>query len=198
MSAPSTLGRRTSGARSGQRGAALAIGLLLLPIATLLAVSAMATATLELRMAANAEYHQRAFEAAEFAIEEAIHSVDLGTGYTYSAPKLVPASGAPPAVPGFASDTYSYRLYYDATPADAATPPEAVSAGLQAYHFVIEASGASARGAKDVHIQGFYVLYPAGWSGSTTLSGSCETAPADCAAPGSQPERTFWRQQDAD
>ena len=135
------LGRRTPHARCGQRGAALTIGLLLLPIATLLAVSAMATATLELRMAANAEYQHRAFEAAEFAIEQAIHSVDLGTGYTYSAPKLVPASGAPPAVPGSAS-TYSYRLYYDPTPAGAATPPEAVSAGLQAYHFVIEASGA--------------------------------------------------------
>jgi hypothetical protein len=147
-------------------------------------------------MAANAEYQQRAFEAAEFAIEQAIHSVDLEHGLRI---RHRSSSGErrTAAVPGSAS-TYSYRLYYDPTPAGAATPPEAVSAGLQAYHFVIAASGASARGAKDVHIQGFYVLHPAGWSGSATLPASCETTPADCAAPGSQHERTFWRQQDAD
>ena len=55
------------------------MGILLLLTLTLLAVSGLATAVLELRMAGNAQYQQRAFEAAEYAIEQALGSSDLGT-----------------------------------------------------------------------------------------------------------------------
>ena len=181
--------------RRTERGTALAVVLLLMPVATLLAVSAMMTATLELRMAANAQQQERAFQAAEFAIEQAVASTDLGTAYTYASPKLVPAAGAqPPAMPGSTSDTYSYRLYFDPAPGGAGTPEEAARAGLVAYHFIVEASGTSARGAHDTHVQGIYVLHPPGWIGATT-----PCTPPDCAAlPASSPERTFWRQQDAE
>jgi len=197
MSAALSIVRRIPRARRRERGAALAIGLLLLPVATLLAVAAMATATLELRMAANADYRERAFQAAEFAIEQAINSPDLRTAYTSASPKIVPATGSPLGVPGSTADTYSYRLYYDPTPAGSATPPESASAGLEAYHFVIEASGRSARGAQDLHVQAFYVLHPIGWSGTT--SAGCEASTTECVdAPGSRPQRTYWRQQDAE
>jgi hypothetical protein len=182
-------------ATTRQRGAALAICLLLLPVATLLGVTAMGTASRELQMAANALYQARAFEAAEFAIEQAVVSSDIDPRYTYSSPRRVPASGGSP-MPGTAPDTWSYVLYYDPAPDGSGVPPEAAAAGLEAYHFVVEATGYSARGAQDVHVQGFYVLRPLGWSGAATV---CDGEAEDCAElPGSEPLRTFWRLPDAD
>ena len=70
------------------------MGILLLLTLTILAMSGLATAVLELKMAGNAQYQERAFQAAEYAIEQALASPDLGTAYTYSNPKVVPASGA--------------------------------------------------------------------------------------------------------
>jgi hypothetical protein len=48
-----------------QNGAALVVGLLLLMVLTLLAISGMNTASLELVMAGNTQYQQNAFQAAE-------------------------------------------------------------------------------------------------------------------------------------
>ena len=47
--------------RRGQSGAALVVGLLLLLVLTILAISGMTTATLELQMAGNEQYQERAF-----------------------------------------------------------------------------------------------------------------------------------------
>ena len=58
------------------------MGILLLLTLTILAVSGLATAVLELRMAGNTQYQERAFQAAEYAIEQALASPDLGTTYT--------------------------------------------------------------------------------------------------------------------
>ena len=180
--------------RRVERGAALAICLLLLPIATLLGVSALGTATRELQMAANAEYRERAFQAAEFAIEQAIATgADIDPRYTVSSPRRVPAStGTTLGMPGTPTDTYSYILYFDPAADGSGVAPEDASAGLEAYHFVVEASGYSARGAADVHVQGFYVLRPVGWAGASTV---CDGEADDCSAlPGAEPRRTFWRQ----
>jgi hypothetical protein len=180
---------------SRQRGAALAICLLLLPVATLLGVTALGTATRELQMAANAQYQARAFEAAEYAIEQAITSGDIDPRYTFTSPKRVPASGTA-MTPTSLADTWSYVFYYDPAPDGSGVSAEDAAAGLEAYHFVIEASGYSARGAQDVHVQGFYVLRPIGWSGSSTV---CDGEAEDCVElPGSAPRRTFWRVRDAD
>lgn len=178
-----------------QRGSALAICLLLLPVATLLGVTAMGTATRELQMAANAQYQARAFEAAEFAIAQALVSGDIDPRYTYAAPKRVPASGST-AMPGAPADTWFYVFYYDPAPDGSGVSAEAAAAGLEAYHFVIEASGSSGRGARDVHVQGFYVLRPIGWSGASTV---CDGEAEDCIElPASEPQRTFWHVQDGD
>ena len=56
-------GQRAAGRH--QRGAALVVGLLLLLVLTILAISGMTTATLELQMAGNRQYQERAFQAAE-------------------------------------------------------------------------------------------------------------------------------------
>jgi hypothetical protein len=59
-------------ARQSQRGAALIVGLILLMVLTVLGVSGMNTATLELTMTSNAQFHQDAFQSAETGIDIAI------------------------------------------------------------------------------------------------------------------------------
>jgi len=146
-----------------ERGTVLVTVLLLLLVISILGASAMVMAALELQMSGNLEYHERAFQAAEFAIEQAIRSPDLSTAYTMASPKRVPASGADPSVPGSATDTYRYRLYYDTTAGSTAVPGgNILGPGILAYHFIVEATGKSARGAEDRHTQSFYVLVPAG------------------------------------
>jgi len=109
------------------------MGILLLLTLTILAVSGLAAAVLELRMAGNVQYQERAFQAAEYAIERALASPDLGTNYTYSSPKVVPASGSPPSVPGSPPDTYAYRMYYDAALGGTPLPGHAgAGSGLEA------------------------------------------------------------------
>jgi hypothetical protein len=77
-------------------------------------------------------------------------------------------------------------------------PVESVGSGLRAYHFVIEASGYSSRGATDTHVQGMYVVRPVDWTADEATPG-CTTGDDECvdlALP--RPERTFWYQQGAD
>ncbi|HEX6217244.1 MAG TPA: pilus assembly PilX N-terminal domain-containing protein, partial [Vicinamibacterales bacterium] len=59
-------------AQRTQRGAALVVGMLLLLVLTLLAISGMNTASLELAMAGNMQYHENAFQAAETGVEQAM------------------------------------------------------------------------------------------------------------------------------
>jgi hypothetical protein len=176
--------------RRRQRGAILVTGMLLLLVVSILGLSAMVMASLELQMSANFQHQERAFQAAEFAIEQAIRSPDLSTVYTMASPKLVPAKGADPSVPGSATDTYRYRLYYDTSAGSTAVPDgESLGTGIAAYHFVVEATGRSSRGAEDTHTQSFYVLVPA----------SCVAEAASCGSlSGYAPTRSYWMQKDAE
>ena len=63
-----------------QEGAALVVGLVLLLVLTILAVSGVFTSTLELRMVRNSQSQERAFQAAEFGIEDALGNPALGMG----------------------------------------------------------------------------------------------------------------------
>src|SRR5690606_10948076 len=81
----SSAGRaRTAGAIAPRRqaGAALFVSLVLLLLLTLLAVSGMRSAALELAMAGNAQARQHAFEAAESAIEVALSQRTFSTSAT--------------------------------------------------------------------------------------------------------------------
>jgi Tfp pilus assembly protein PilX len=57
-----------------QQGAALVIGLILLVVITVLAISGMNTATTELAMARNDQNYENAFQAAETGLEQALGS----------------------------------------------------------------------------------------------------------------------------
>jgi hypothetical protein len=200
--------RRT---RGFERGAALVVGLLLLTVLTLLAISGMTTASLELRMAGNEQYLERAFQAAEAGIERAIRAgvYDAGSSIGTYTPAEHP--GFPP-VPqrgtgvrgcvravdhsGSASaseDCYEYFMRYDE--ATGPTPvPDDLGLGTEflAWHFVVDAYGSSGRHAGSHHVQGFYV---AGTSPPAPPS-TCPAAPETCATMLAHPPvRTYWRQE---
>src|SRR5258705_4257927 len=131
-----TLNRFSSRAR--QSGAALVVGLILLVVLTLLAVSGMNTASMELRMAGNEQFRKRAFEASEAGIERT-----LATGpFNPSSPPVTVA--ATPADPANADDRFSLLI----TPVGAtAAPPGYSLKTFSAEHFTIQSQGDSMRGA---------------------------------------------------
>lgn len=143
-----------------QRGAALVVGLMLLLVLTVLGITGVVTAALELQMSGNTQFQERAFQAAEFGIEQAINAPDLSTSTTLAAPKVV----APTTVQGATTDRYGYRLYYDNSAGSTPVPGGgySIGTGLEAYHFVVESTGSSVRGAQDTHVQSFYILGPSG------------------------------------
>jgi type IV pilus assembly protein PilX len=137
-----------------QQGAALVVGLILLLVLTVLAVSGMNTSTLELTMAGNVQYQQNAFQAAETGIDIAIDRRNFNT----VAPTILPLT------PLNATDfTQSVTGFQNNTP----VPDRAFSMGedtgaVAAFHFDIVAVGTSARNATSTNNQSFYVVGPGG------------------------------------
>jgi type IV pilus assembly protein PilX len=143
---------QTSGPRH-QRGAALVVGLLLLTVITLLAIAGMNSASVELVMAGNSQYHGKAFQAAETGIESTI----VTGGF-------LPAGADEPqtdvAVAGSAPDKFTSTLHSDLGGA----PQPAIwgnsATAFSTYHFQITSVGSSARNAQTTHVQGIAVLSP--------------------------------------
>ena len=179
------------------RGIALATCLLLLAVFTILAIAGFSAALIEQRLAANLDHRERAFQAAEYGIEQAMHSPDLARSLTQDEPWSVPAIGAQLPLPGTPADGYAYRLYLAAiTPSG--LPAHDPAALLTAFHFVIEASGYSARGAVDTHVQSFSILRPAEWTDGPAFA-VCAPADEDCVPlPYPAPRRTSWVQLEAE
>ncbi|HJS21575.1 MAG TPA: PilX N-terminal domain-containing pilus assembly protein [Steroidobacteraceae bacterium] len=136
---------------TGQRGAALIVGMVLLVILTLLAISGMNTATTELFMAGNEKYQENAFQAAETGIERTIATaafnpaalppvdppqIDLGDGNSFEA--IVLPRGPSPPPPGYTIGTFG------------------------AEHFEIQSTGNSQRNATSSHVQGLFLIVPTG------------------------------------
>jgi len=148
--------------RRRQQGAALVIGLILLLILTLLAVTGMNTATTELVMAGNEQYRNNASHAASTGIEEAIPGIaavpTVEAAPVTVAPTPVPGSDPAPAV----ADTYSTSTQYVG---EETGLPQSSANKFVGLHYVITSTGRSARSAKDVQLQGVLVVAPAGSSG---------------------------------
>ena len=142
-----------------QHGAALVVGLVLLMVLTILGISGMNTATLELTMASNAQFQQDAFQAAETGIDIAISSTQLSAainGQNLMLPPTTLGDGI--------STTEALTTFEVATP----VPDRAFSLGVgstgsvQAYHFDVTATGMGPRNATSTHTQSFYVIGPGG------------------------------------
>ena len=142
--------------RNRQQGAALIVGLLLLVVITILAVSGMNTATTELAMARNDQTYENVFQAAETGIENAL-AQDV---FSIAGPVVI----TPPAQP-YLVVTATIR-YEDST----LVPDQAFSlgagSGIAAYHFNTTSqadyiiSVGNDRNASAVHTQAFYIVGP--------------------------------------
>jgi type IV pilus assembly protein PilX len=167
----------------GQRGAALVVGLLLLVVLTLLAISGMTTATLELQMAGNEQYQERAFQAADAGIEEAVQSGIYSTSTTVGdyTPAANPAVDPPTPTRGTGTiacvpsvddtgtrtdsdDCFEFFMRFDDLTGSTPVPGGGYSlgTGFEAYHFVVDSFGTSNRGAASDHQQSFYIIGPGG------------------------------------
>ncbi len=136
-----------------QQGAALVVGLILLVVLTILAVSGVFTANMELRMVRNTQSQERAFQAAEVAIEDALANPVLSTSAAFNQGDT--------AVPNSDPDMYSYQLQFvGQTPLGTGTTGYSIGTAFQAYHFQIEATGNGPDNALAEHTQSFYVVGP--------------------------------------
>lgn len=146
-----------------QSGAALVVGLILLVVVTVLAISGMNTATTELAIARNDQSSEYAFQAAETGLEWA-----LSRGVYETEPALTSLEGRD-TPSGYTVDTDIRFENTSIVPGDAAF---SLSGGMSAYHFVAEATAESTREAADgasdtydrdasaVHTQAFYIVGP--------------------------------------
>ena len=142
-----------------QRGAALVVGLVLLMVLTVLGVSGMNTATLELTMASNTQFNQDAFQAAETGIDLVLARRTFNT---------IPGDPGNVVVPTALGDgsytTQAMTTFQETTP----VPDIGFSGGIgtpgtvQAFHFDIVSIGTGPRNARSTHNQSFYVVGPGG------------------------------------
>ncbi len=141
-----------------QTGAALVVGLILLVVITVLAISGMNTATTELAMARNDQNYENAFQAAETGLAAA-----LGQGAWNT------LAGATVTQTITANETVTAQIQFeDSTPVPDKAYSLGVGSGISAYHFVATSQALSMRDPSNptdrdstaVHTQAFYVVGP--------------------------------------
>jgi type IV pilus assembly protein PilX len=126
----------------------------------------MTTATLELQMAGNKQYQERAFQAAEAGVEQAMTAGIFTTdpaaiAAQYTAPNSIdptPIRGQGTQIANCpdrggstdAADQCEYFLRFDQAAGITPVPGggNSLGTGLQAYHFVVDAVGVAERGAQ--------------------------------------------------
>lgn len=146
-----------------QQGAALVVGLILLVVITVLAISGINTATTELAMARNDQNYENAFQAAETGLELALSQGFFDTAANTTITQSITAN-----------ETVTAEIRYENS---TLVPDKAFSlgsgSGIAAYHFIAVADALSERDpgnpsdrdSSAVHTQAFYIVGP----GSPTL-----------------------------
>lgn len=139
--------------RRAQTGATLVVGLILLLVLTVLGVSGMNTARMEVQMAGNTQFQQDAFQLAETGIDVVLAE----RNFTTSTPSTDSSTSNPNYV---RRSTTTFRM---TTPVpDIAFSMGSSTGAVSAFHFDIESTGRGARNATSTHTQGFYVIGPGG------------------------------------
>lgn len=143
---------------SKQQGAALVVGLILLVVITVLAISGMNTATTSLAMARNDMNYENAFQAAETGLENALAQGLFDTLVGSTVTQTINTY-----------DSVSADIEYEDS---SIVPDKAFSlgsgSGVAAYHFLATSTATSLRdpgGTTDrdssaIHTQAFYVVGP--------------------------------------
>ena len=148
----------TIATRSRQHGAALVVGLLLLVVITVLAISGMNTAATELAMARNDQAYEDAFQAAETGLETALSQGQFATSAMAEIPIIV-------------SDNQSVAAtiqYEDSTMVPDKAFSLGVGSGISAYHFLAtsqaefrrDPDATTDRDSSATHTQAFYIVGP--------------------------------------
>jgi type IV pilus assembly protein PilX len=144
--------------RISQQGAALVVGLLLLVVITVLAISGMNTAATELAMARNDQAYENTFQAAETGLETALSQGQFTTS-------------AMATIPTYLSSNQSIETtiqFEDSTLVPDKAFSLGVGSGISAYHFLAtsqaefrrDPNNATDRDSSAVHTQAFYIVGP--------------------------------------
>ena len=140
-----------------QDGAALIVGLILMVVITILAISGMNTATTELAMARNDQSYENAFQAAETGLEIAISQGRFNTLVNVNLTQTVNSYDSVTAVINFEDTTLVPDRAFSM----------GVGSGIAAYHFNAVSTaeskfdpGGTDRDASAIHTQAFYVVGP--------------------------------------
>ncbi|MDJ0911839.1 MAG: PilX N-terminal domain-containing pilus assembly protein [Woeseiaceae bacterium] len=141
-----------------QNGAALVVGLILLVVITVLAISGMNTATTELAMARNDQTTENVFQAAETGIEAALAQGRWDTLATTTVTQNITANESFEATIEFEDSTLVPDRAFSL----------GVGSGINAYHFIATSTATSERDpgnpsdydTEAVHTQAFYVVGP--------------------------------------
>ncbi len=142
---------RTSPSR--QQGASLIIGLVLLLVLSILAVSTMNSATFGLTMAGNMQFSENAFQLAETGIEVGISNGPFCAGSDCPANVIAETQVLDP-------DGKSIGTFQADTVYQTCTLKDGYSSSFRAYHFRIASVGRSTRGAQSDHQQEFFLIGP--------------------------------------
>ncbi len=144
--------------RDKQTGAALVVGLMLLVVITVLAISGMNTATTELAMARNDQAYEDAFQAAETGIATALSQGQFVTSGSTALAQIISSHQSIATSIDFEDSTM--------------VPDKAfslgVGSGISAYHFIAtsqaefrrDPGNTTDRDSTATHSQAFYVVGP--------------------------------------
>jgi type IV pilus assembly protein PilX len=141
---------RSAPSRQHQHGAALAIGLILLVILTLLAFTGINAATTDLAMAGNEQFRKNAAQASAAGLEVAV--ADLVNVRTV---QLVPLRELSGQLPGSATERYATEASFLGT--ESGLPQSSVDKFV-GLHYEITSNGTSQRGGRDAQTQGVFVV----------------------------------------
>ena len=141
-----------------QQGAALVVGLILLVVITVLAVSGMNTATTELAMARNNQNYENAFQAAETGLEAALATGQFNTLATTTVTQDI----------NYHDSVAAAITFEDSTMVPDKAFSLGVGSGIAAYHFIATSTaeskrdpdGDTDRDSSATHTQAFYIVGP--------------------------------------
>ena len=145
--------------RKQQRGAVLVVALIMLLALTVLGVSTMSTAKMEMRMAANNQFLENAFQLAETGLDTDL--ADLNAGVIPAPPATVIDTCSPPQAAVYVPDLGGD---YQTTICFIGDVPDLGSGSsigkIRAYHFQNSSQGISKSQASSLHRLGMRVLGP--------------------------------------
>ncbi len=146
--------------RQHQNGAALIVGLVLLLVLTILAVSTMSTSSLEITMAGNNQFAENAFQLAETGNSSVARRIDTGVIVPITDQDIDPVDAGVGV--GALDGQYATRINW----AGRTGLIEEFSTDFCQYVWVTTSTGTSSRQARAVHQRGFWIVgAPAGCAG---------------------------------